>query len=208
MDYTVLKQNNLVPQEWMEILQHFSDYNHSYAEQYAKKNKYYDCAYWYNEITNVGVVACGISKANGFSLVEYVSKKGSGRGYSGRRDLYFNYNGLDGVCEAKFDWVKLSSKLDTNKKTITKSIQEADKNMRDSLNKHTSATFGASICFFPIYYKNSTNVVRAIEEIDSLFEQLILCDYTIKIHHLNNVIRSESGNSYVGLYVCGNIYQK
>jgi hypothetical protein len=71
-----------------------------------------DCAFWYGERPNVGLLAAAVWLCGGTSLEEYGLVKSKGRG---RCDLWFRIGGTSFGCEAKHLPLILSDKASAHK---------------------------------------------------------------------------------------------
>jgi hypothetical protein len=86
---------------WSDIFDHW-ELLHTEFEQTTK-----DCAYWYLERANVGMLALAAHRAGYQVLEEYPWKKTnleSGITYAGRVDLWFGSADVSHTVEAKFIW--------------------------------------------------------------------------------------------------------
>ncbi len=83
-----------------------------------------DCSWWYSERVNLGVFAGAIWRKGGTCFEEYIDEniKNKDR-YRGRCDLYFKYNNMEFIVEAKQCWPNAGSKTEKLEEIITKAIE-------------------------------------------------------------------------------------
>ncbi len=97
------------------VLSKFEEIQRQYAYDYCEfEAGVFDLGYFYNERTNVSLLAGAIWRENpteNLVLEEYSSDKedADSADYKGRRDLWFRLGNTQFRCEAKQRWVELES---------------------------------------------------------------------------------------------------
>lgn len=126
--------------------------------EYMERYRYEDCLFWYNERSNVGSLAGAVWRLGGVALEEYSSAKMADTEkaeFSGRRDLYFDFNNNRYLCEAKIKWLKIGNKDESHLEEISKVMEQAVADTVASFKGGTAAEFGMAIVFVvPFFPKN------------------------------------------------------
>lgn len=146
--------------------------NQRYVELLGQK----DCCWWYNERTNVSVLAGAAWSLGWTAIEEYPSDKlmkGSlledTDTSRGRVDLYISSNNDDIAIEAKHAWYNLdniASGNDTVRCKVNKASEDANC-LKEQADRHFSATF---VVF---YTKKNSQEVIAEENIEQLIHSAI-----------------------------------
>ncbi|WP_033576547.1 hypothetical protein [Dickeya chrysanthemi] len=120
--------------------------NQRYVELLGQK----DCCWWYNERTNVSVLA-GAAWSLGWAAIEEYPSDKLIKGYlqedtdtsRGRVDLYISSNHDDIAVEAKHAWYNLDNIVIGDKTIRCKMNKASDdaKCLKEQANRHFSATF-------------------------------------------------------------------
>ncbi|MCA6960990.1 MULTISPECIES: hypothetical protein [Pectobacterium] len=146
--------------------------NQRYVELLGKK----DCCWWYNERTNVSVLAGAAWSLGWAAIEEYPSDKrkkgcleedtGTSRG---RVDIYITNKHDDVAIEAKHAWYNLDNIVSGNDAFICKMNKASDdaKCLKEQANRHFAATF---VVF---HTKNNSQELIAEEHIEQLIHSSI-----------------------------------
>ena len=75
--------------------------------------------------------------------------------FSGRRDLYFDFNNNRYLCEAKIKWVKIGKKDESHLDEISEIMEQAVADTLASFKGGTGAEFGMAIVFVVPFFPKS-----------------------------------------------------
>lgn len=173
------------------------------VERYCRIMKGDDAPYWYNERSNIGVLAGAAWRCGRIALEEFQYEKGyrNKPKWLGRADLLLASENYDDLVEAKFKWLSLKSR-----NGISNVVQDVINNAVIDAKKtegigHSDKVIGIAFC--PVYAKK-----KDINEIDDLIEDA-LEDLRYSDHHAiawcfpketrRNV--SEKGNILPGVFM-------
>ncbi|MBA5600984.1 hypothetical protein LES60_21610 [Pectobacterium brasiliense] len=155
-----------------QLLNGWIQANQRYVDLLGKK----DCCWWYNERTNVSVLA-GAAWSLGWAAIEEYPSDKLMKGYfqegtdtsRGRVDLYITSNHDDIAVEAKHAWYNLDN-IVVGDKTIRCKMNKASddaKCLKEQANRHFSATF---VVF---YTERNSQELIAEENIEKLINNAI-----------------------------------
>lgn len=109
-----------------------------------------DCAYWYLERANTGMLALAVHEATGYQVLEEYpwSKKNlkTGEGYKGRIDLWFGDKRTNHTIESKITGFSANSNDQELKNAVENKINEA-LGWRDE-GENTTRWIAVFVCFY------------------------------------------------------------
>ncbi len=98
-------------------------------ERYVREERCHsdgDCAFWYRERPNVGLLAAAVWLHGGTALEEYGAFKTKGRG---RCDLWLRIRNTSFGCEAKHLFLKLARDAEASAHNVCEELQKAEKDL-------------------------------------------------------------------------------
>jgi len=185
-------------------------------EEWLKLNRDYielmesdDNLYWYNERANISALAGAVWRRGGFALEEFSAEKGSKRERKiGRIDLYFHFQGLDAICEAKHLFLYLP---EHNKKCLKDKIEDNLRFAFDDLKTTTAATeyknLGLALSFIVPYYVEGKDVNATEGELDAALQELD-CSFYISFKSTTKNIIDVNDGIYNSVILVGKIDNK
>ena len=138
------------------------------VERYCRIMGGDDAPYWYNERSNIGVLAGAAWRCGRIALEEFQYEKGyrNKPKWLGRADLWLASEELEELIEAKFKWISLRSR-----NGISEIVQDVlDNAVIDAKKSDGIGESGKVIAsaFCPLYTKQ-----KDINEIDELIEDVL-----------------------------------
>ena len=180
-------------------------------EEWLKLNRDYieltdsnDNLYWYNERSNISAIAGAVWRRGGFAQEEFSSEKGSKSVRKmGRVDLYFHFQGLDVICEAKHLFLYLP---EMNKKCLKTKIEHTLDLAFNDLVTTTAATqyedIGLALSFIVPYYVNGKNIQDTESELDAVLQKLD-CSFYVSFKTTMEDIVNRNGGVYNTVILVG-----
>lgn len=144
-------------------------------ERYSRIMKGEDAAYWYNERSNIGVLAGAAWRCGRIALEEFQLKKGfrNREKRNGRCDLWIATEADEEYIEAKFRWIALRSV--NVERIVEESLRIATLDAKRTRGNDTD-TKAIALGFFPVYVSNRwTNDLD--ELIASAVKKVLSIDY-------------------------------
>lgn len=191
------KFNKIRPiiEEWLKV-------NRDFIEQFDGN----DNLYWYNERSTISSLAGAVWRCGGFAQEEYSSEKGGeSNKRMGRVDLFFRFNSLDVVCEAKQLWIYLPEK---NKKDmgerLTKSLDNAVKDVEDTIASVDYHDFGLAIAFV-VPHSNPNNDVQETRKDFLKALQSLDCTFYATLEFSGKPMIGDSEHEYNSVCLIGKI---
>lgn len=180
-------------EEWLKI-------NRDYIEL-TESN---DNLYWYNERTNISAIAGAVWRRGGFAKEEFASEKGhKSERKMGRVDLYFHFQGLDVICEAKHLFLYLP---EVNRKCLKTKIENNLNAAFDDLTTTTAATqyedMGLALSFIVPYFMEGANIEDTESELDTALKELD-CSFYVSFKSINEDIVNTMGCTYNTVVLVG-----
>lgn len=180
-------------------------------EEWLKLNRDYieltesgDNLYWYNERSNISALAGAVWRRGGFAQEEFSSEKGEkSERKMGRVDLYFHFQGLDVICEAKHLFLYMP---ENNRKCLKTKIKDSLANAFEDVKTTTAATdyhdFGLALSFIVPYYLNEKNVEDTVIELDNVLSDLD-CSFYVSFKTTTEDIINENDGVYNSVILVG-----
>ncbi|MDH6025260.1 MULTISPECIES: hypothetical protein [Vibrionaceae] len=180
-------------------------------EEWLKLNRDYieltesgDNLYWYNERSNISALAGAVWRRGGFAQEEFSSEKGEkSERKMGRVDLYFHFQGLDVICEAKHLFLYMP---ENNRKCLKTKIKASLANAFEDVKTTTAATdyqdFGLALSFIVPYYLNEKNVEDTEIELDNVLSDLD-CSFYVSFKTTTEDIINENDGVYNSVILVG-----
>ncbi|WP_343290880.1 hypothetical protein [Vibrio harveyi] len=182
-------------------------------EEWLKLNRDYielaesvDNLYWYNERSTVSTLAGAVWRCGGFAQEEYSAEKGEGnKNRTGRVDLYFHFNGVNVVCEAKqlFIYLPKNNQKDI-KKYLEDSLKEASNDLHDTTALSDYHHFGIALSFIVPYKQPSEDIKNTKKELVNALDALD-CSFYASFEFLGESMIGASGHEYNEVILVGKI---
>lgn len=170
-------------EEWLKI-------NRDYIELTDSS----DNLYWYNERSNISALAGAVWRRGGFAQEEFSSEKGSGSDTKmGRIDLYFHFQDMDVICEAKHLFLYLPK---NNQKCLRTKLEESLNSAFKDLVMTTAATdyenVGLALSFVIPYYNSGQDVAETDAKLSSALDELD-CSFYVSFTTDDDIININNG---------------